>query len=317
LATVALSATLAVGAAGTSAGAATTPGTPDGTTGDTRIVDAENGAIEVPADPQRVATLGRSTASFLDLGGEPVGVTELGADDLAALSEQQQAAYRAATLLGTGASEADLELLATLEPDLIVISAPDADFQQMKGQLQTIAPTVFLSFQSDWNDRLEVLAEASNLTDVLEEQKAGYEERVARILDTYSAVIESTSFGEVSRGEFDEPGMFVLNGSLCSEVARADLGLDIPDLGEGGEQRSFEQLGELAEYDVLLYPVDHEGNVPEEFAAVMETNAWQALPAVTSGHAVGVYCPWSRSYNFSSQYLDSLDRALASLPAED
>lgn len=327
LTTVMVSAALMATALASSAGATTpddtgstagdTTGESPSDAGDTRIVEADNGSIEVPADPQRVATLGRSTASFLDLGGEPVGVTELGADDLAALAEDQQAAYAAATLLGSGASEADLELLATLEPDLIVMSAPDADYEQMKGQLQAIAPTVFLGFDTDWEVRLDVLAAASNRTDVLDEQRAAYEERVARIRETYADVIETTTFAEVSRGEFLDPGLFVLNGSLCSEVARADLGLDIADLGDGGEERSFEQLGELADYDVLIFPVDHDGNVPDDFAPVTETNAWNALEAVTSGRAVGVYCPWSRSYDFSSQYMDSLDAALASLPAQD
>jgi len=327
LAAVVVTATLALTTFGSSASAAMTTGAttsattgPDdaNTTSDTRLVEAENGTIEVPAAPQRVATLGRSTASFLDLGGQPVGVTQLGDNDFAALSEAHQAAYNAATLLGATASEADLELLATLEPDLIVISVPQADYEQMKAQLQAIAPTVWFGFDSDWTVRLAMLADATNLTDVLDEQRAGYEERVARIQQTYADLIANTTFGEVSRNFWeDQPGVFLLNGSLCTEVARADLGLDIPDVGENGEERSFEQIGELSEFDVILYPVDRDGNVSENFVSMSEANAWKALPLVISGHAVGVYCPWSRSYNFYSQYMDSLERALASLPASE
>ncbi len=47
---------------------------------------------------------------------------------------------------------------------------------------------------------------------------------------------------------------------------------------------------------------------------VVETNTWKALPAVNSGHALGVFCPGNNSYGAVLQYLDSLDRALATLP---
>src|SRR5690606_37351328 len=185
--------------------------------------------------------------------------TELSTGNFDALLPDQQAAYEAATNLGPSGSEADLERLASLEPDLIFISVPDSDFEQMRGQLEAIAPTIFLSFQSDWEERLEILAEASNRMDVLDGQKADFNERVDDIRANYPEIIENYTFAEVSRGANTEPAVFTLNGSVCTEVVRADVGLDIADLGEGGESRSYEQIGELAGYDVILYPVDHDG----------------------------------------------------------
>lgn len=284
---------------------------------ETRTVEADNGTIEVPADPQRVATLGRAGLPFIVLGGEPVAVTAQTDGDIAPLTESQQAAFRAATVVGASAGEADLEALAALAPDLILFSAPNGDFEQMKDQLNSIAPTVFLSFQTDWNVRLDVLAAASNKTAALDAQKDEWRQGVDAFREKYSELLADTTFAEADRWASQEGGVFVLNWSICSEVARADLGLDLTDLGEGGEQRSFEQIGELAEYDVILYPVDHEGNVPARFVPMMETNAWNALPAVQSGRALGVYCNGDRSYQFASQYLDSLDRALATLPAAE
>ncbi|MCC6437335.1 MAG: ABC transporter substrate-binding protein [Acidimicrobiales bacterium] len=295
-------------------GTSTTPDPSPTAESETRTVEADNGTVEVPADPQRIAVISRATGSFLALDGEPIAVTELSTNNFAALLEHQQAAYRAATNLGPSGSEADLELLASLEPDLIIISVPDSDFEQMKDQLKAIAPTIFLSFQSDWKQRVEIIAEAGNLVDVLDQQKADYAGRVTAIKATYSQVIENDTFAEVSRGANSEPAVFTLNGSFCTEVVRADIGLDIVDLGEGGESRSYEQIGELADYDVILYPVDHEGNVTEAFRPMTETTAWQALPAVTSGRTVGVYCPQDRSYLGNSQYMESLDRGLAALP---
>jgi len=281
---------------------------------ETRIVEADNGTVEVPADPQRVATLGRANLPFIVLGGKPVAVTAQSDGDIAPLTAEQQAAYRAATVVGASAGEADLEALATVKPDLIVYSAPNGDFEQMKEHLNAIAPTVFLSFQTDWNVRLDALAAATNKTDVLDAQKAAWRQGVEAFRQKYSGLLASATFAEADRWASQEAGAFVLNWSICSEVARSDLGLDLTDLGEGGAQLSFEQIGELAEYDVILYPVDHEGNVPARFVPVMETNAWKALPAVQSGRALGVYCNGDRSYQFALQYLDSLDNALATLP---
>ena len=61
---------------------------------------------------------------------------------------------------------------------------------------------------------------------------------------------------------------------------------------------------------------DAEGNPKAPFEPVVETNTWKALPAVKSGRALGLFCPGNNSYGPVLQDLDSLDRALASLPKE-
>src|SRR5690606_41695521 len=49
---------------------------------ETRTVEADNGTIEVPAAPQRVAAIGNASLPFIDLGGVPVGVTTMRASAL-------------------------------------------------------------------------------------------------------------------------------------------------------------------------------------------------------------------------------------------
>nr|MDT0657325.1 ABC transporter substrate-binding protein [Micromonospora sp. DSM 115978] len=287
-------------------------------TAETRSVTAENGTIEIPADPQRIVTIGNTTMPFIDLGGEPVGVTEASASELASIPADQTAAYEAA--VNVGSEEIDLEKLASLEPDLILVQFHSSDWDEVGTQIESIAPTVYWGLDTEWKTFADAIAEAGNLTDGLNEQKAEFEEKVTGIKEKHADAIANTKFVDVSRGDWNDPGTFYIADIGCSEIARDDLGLDLPEAAEGADPLAytslpFEQISSLAEYDVITYPIDAEGRPTEPFQAVVETNTWKALPAVTSGHALGVNCPGNNSYGPVLQYLDSLDSALATLPA--
>jgi iron complex transport system substrate-binding protein len=221
--------------------------------------------------------------------------------------------------LGPSGGEVDLEKLASLKPDLILANMPATDFQQIEQELESIAPTVFFGLDADWKTLADGFAEAGNTTAALSEQKAEFEEHVARIQETYREVIDDTSFVALDRYASSDPATFVITHIGCVEIAQDEVGLNLPEHpdGKNGETQSFEQIGELSRYDVILYPVDAEGQATEPFAPVVETNAWKALPAVNSGHALGVFCPGNNSYGSVLRYLDSLDRALATLPAKE
>ncbi|MCC6437334.1 MAG: ABC transporter substrate-binding protein [Acidimicrobiales bacterium] len=300
---------------GTSTTASPSPTAESGT----RQVEADNGTIEVPANPQRVAAIGNASLPFIDLGGEPVGVTEMRASTLALLPEEQKGTFEAAMNLGPSGGEVDLEKLASLEPDLILAQLPTSDFELIKEQLESIAPTVFFGLGTEWKTLADGLAAAGNLTDGLSEQKAEFEAHVATIQETYREIIDDTTFVMLDRYASSDPATFVITHIGCIEIAQDDIGLNLPEHAEGnnGEVQSFEQIGELSRYDVILYPVNAQGQATEPFAPVVETNAWQALPAVTSGHALGVFCPGNNSYGSVLRYLDSLDQALATLPSDE
>ena len=287
---------------------------------DTRTVEADNGTIEIPADPQRVATLGNTTLAFIDLGGKPVAVTAESDSDVARLPEDQQATYASATILAASADEVDMEQLASLNPDLILVQVPRGEFESLAARLEAIAPTVFYGLDTEWKALADGIAEAGNITGALGEQKAEFESRLAAIKEKYGAIIEGNSFVDITRWASSDPGTFAIADIGCSEIGRDEVGIDYPEAAEGAEplawaSYSFEQLGELSQYDVITYPVDANGQPTEPFVPVVETNTWQALPAVTSGRALGLFCPGNNSYGAVLQYLDSLDRALATLPA--
>ncbi|PZF86169.1 ABC transporter substrate-binding protein [Jiangella anatolica] len=289
-------------------------------TAETRSVTAENGTIEIPADPQRIVTIGNTTMPFIDLGGEPVGVTEASASELVSIPAEQKAAYEGA--VNVGSEEIDLEKLASLEPDLILVQFHSSDWDEVGTQLESVAPTVYWGLDIEWKAFADAIAEAGNLTEGLNEQKAEFEEKVTGIQEEYGEIIDGTSFVDVSRGDWNDPGTFYIADIGCSEIARDDLGLDLPEAAEGEDPLAytnlpFEQLSSLAEYDVITYPVDAEGHPTEPFQAVTQTSTWKALPAVTDGRALGVFCSGNNSYGPVLQYLDSLDSALASLQAKE
>ncbi|SCG03870.1 hypothetical protein GA0115255_118541, partial [Streptomyces sp. Ncost-T6T-2b] len=60
-------------------------------------------------------------------------------------------------------------------------------------------------------------------------------------------------------GDWSDPGTFYIADIGCSEIARDDIGLDLPAAAEGKdplayESLPFEQIGELSTYDVITYP---------------------------------------------------------------
>ena len=285
-----------------------------------RTVQAGNGAIQVPAAPQRVATLGNTTLPFIDLGGNRSASRRSRTPTSRRCPRTSRRAYDAATILAPSADEVDMEKLAGLKPDLILVQVPEPEFESIKAQLTVIAPTVFFGLDTEWKALADGVAQAGNVTGALSTQKAEFEQRRTALKEKYRGIIDRTSFVDVTRYSSSDPGTFAIADIGCSEIARDEVGMNFPKAADGADPLAwtampFEQIGALSKYDAITYPVDAAGRPTEPFAPVVETNTWKALPEVTSGHALGVFCPGNNSYGSVIRYLDSLDRALATLPA--
>lgn len=273
---------------------------------ETRTVKADNGDIEVPAEPERVAVLTNAVMPYLDMGGTPAAVTDLSAGALADLPADQQAAYRSATNVADGDGNVDYEKLASVDPDVIIIATNRDSYDDAESDLTSIAPTILLDQASDWKSRVTATAEGGNLLDAYGKQKDAYDTMVSDIRDKYSDTLKNRKLVEAYYTS--TPGMFSINGSLCAEAISEEGLIDFTPVEN---QVSLEKVGSLSPYDVILYSVGSDGAPSEEMKPVLETEAWKALPAVKADNAQPVYCPWGRSYGFMTKYLEGLDHALA------
>ncbi len=136
---------------------------------DTQTFEADNGPIEVPAAPQRIVTIGNTSQPYVDLGGKPVGASSYWA--LERLPADQQAVFAAATEIG---EEVDLELVASLSPDLIIVQMDDAGFEAIEDELKSIASTVFWSLDTEWKEFSDEIAVAANLTEGLDAMRGEF-----------------------------------------------------------------------------------------------------------------------------------------------
>jgi iron-siderophore transport system substrate-binding protein len=127
-----------------------------------QVTDATGRKVEVPSDPQKVVTLSEPTLdAALALGVEPVGATtgrgQKGVSTY--LADKAKKAEVVATV-----AEADMEKLAALQPDLILLDETTAVKSEVS-KLQAIAPTVVTAkLNEDWKKAFTSTAEALNKT---------------------------------------------------------------------------------------------------------------------------------------------------------
>jgi iron complex transport system substrate-binding protein len=319
--TAALSAALVLAACGGGGDAGDDVGD---TAAETRTVEADNGAIEIPADPQRIVALG-SPQTYLALGVEPVAFGEKATEsNLAWLPAEAAEVNDAAAEVG---DEPDYEKIAGLTPDLIVVYEPEhvlAGDKYDEERLTSIAPTVYFELSNaEWKTQVERLADALDAVDAFEAGKAEYDALVAEIDAEYADLLGSTTFMVLQRwgGDFT-PETGTLNmeypGSYCTayaEDARLDIIPEAPADGTLDLELSMEQLSDtVADADVILYPLEADGSVKPEFAPVLESNIWQSLPQVQDGRALGVQCNRTATYASKVPNLESLQEALGTLP---
>ncbi|WP_030611923.1 ABC transporter substrate-binding protein [Streptomyces fulvoviolaceus] len=142
-----------------------------------QITDAQGRKVEVPTAPKKVVTLSEPTLdAALALGVEPVGATsgrgQTGVSTY--LADKASKAEVVATV-----AEADMEKLAALQPDLILLDETTGAKRELS-KLQAIAPTVVTAkLNEDWKKAFTATADALNQKSEGEKVLSDYEADVA------------------------------------------------------------------------------------------------------------------------------------------
>jgi iron complex transport system substrate-binding protein len=208
----------------------------------------------IPDQPQRiVATRGDSIVTpLLDIGAPLVGagfrtdneITYVrGAADIFGMD-----VVTAAGLAQVGESEPDMEAIAGLEPDLIILPAWQVELAE---KASAIAPTVVMPDNLPFLEHLAMLADATGLMGVYEQRLAAYEAKIERI----KTQLGNPSAISVSRLDIAEGGLwFYPNWGAVDQVIN-DVGFSRPSIqAEATESRSeisFEMLPEF-DGDILI-----------------------------------------------------------------
>ncbi|MCR2806394.1 iron-hydroxamate ABC transporter substrate-binding protein [Paenibacillus soyae] len=237
--------------------------------------ESQSGSIEIPANPQRIVAL-TNAPNILSLDGTLVGVDEwtkknpLFTDKLANVET---------------VSDADLEKIIELDPDLIVAG----DYMQNLDKLADIAPTIVYT----WG-KLDYLQQQLEIGKVLNK-----EEEAQSWIDDFTA--RAKAAGEeikahigaeatVSVFEYDMKSFYVFgnNWARGTEILYQAMGLNMTDkvkqdaLGPGYHTLSLEVVPEYAG-DYIVLSKNKEGD-----STFLESETWKNISAVKNGRVIEV-----------------------------
>jgi iron complex transport system substrate-binding protein len=247
-----------------------------------REVTHSMGVADVPDAPQRVVVLtNEGTEALLAIGITPVGAVRswLGDPWYDHISGQMADV----TVLGEE-SAVDLELLAALEPDLII--GTKVRHEKIYEQLSAIAPTVISErLRGDWKVNMALYAEAVGKTAEAEAAFAAYDTRVAAISEQLGeAKAEQISLVRFMAGRTRIYLKDTFAGTVLGQIGFARPASQ--DRDEFADEVTKERIPDF-NGDRLFYFVYETGDGAADSAAAewMADPLWAALPVVQAGKA--------------------------------
>lgn len=292
----------------------------------TRTFEAQNGAIEIPVEPQRIVTCGYATLPLLQAEANLVASCEW-TREINDMSPDVRAAYDAIPRVGADADASTLnyEAIAVADPDLIILGVPVFALEDIDMTiLESLAPVVMIgpTKPSEWRILGEQYADAANVVDEYGAFKGRYEVLAADIASRYET-LDGISFGGICSVCAGDDGTFTREYASSYVTNLFDeLGFSVPGQpidSEGpqhAETLSIENLSEsFADVDVIVYGLDADGNIPPTAQSLFDSPLWQSLPAVQAGNVIAVEHSSASTYETAILALQSIDASLAALPA--
>ena len=253
-----------------------------------------------------------STYNLLDLGLVPAGAME-GLDSV--INPRYADIYARLTKVGSY-FEPDLEVIATLAPDLILASTGQEEVQD---RLTAIAPTVLVTAttSSTWPQAAQQVAVAVGRETQLESLRSAYTTRAAEIEARHGARLAELTWAMIWQGKSE--GFSVRsaksNGGQVLELAGVRFNaLTRQADGDADTELSWEEIDKIADADVICLPGTTTGE-PDPGTELIRTNKlFAGLEAAKSGRVLTFDYMTPGSYLNATQLLEELDLALTSLP---
>ncbi len=248
----------------------------------TRIVSTLRGDVEVPVEPQRVAS-DQYMGQLLKLGIVPVGVR----DGMLTEGWIEKAGIRQETLSGIeslGGFPMNAEKLISLNPDLIIGS-----IEKNIEQYEKIGTTVFLPYWEGLStagplEKFRRISEIFGKEEIVDAWIAEYKQKVEQAREQIAGIIKD---GEtVSVVQIGTKALYVLaakggnyGSSTIYEMLQLPPTVKAKEMTDGFANVSLEVLQDYLGDHVFVYVNDK-----TDAEEVMNSALWKGAPAVKNGH---------------------------------
>ena len=229
--------------------------------------------VEIPADPQRIVSLGAKnvTVPMIELGVMPVGsqgtLPAGGTPTIRASAVSTGVDFNNSDITFVGDYPVDLELVAALGPDLIIW--PDWQSDVTLDQLELIAPTVAYATDSTLHDAQAFYATLLEAEDELGASRDRFNAQLAQL----SALVPEGTTVSIVHGNDEGIWTTYPYGNLTLILEGAGFTtVDIQATIPAGEYPTFsaERLQEFdADWIFTTYRTDR-GQTPDDAIAAME-----------------------------------------------
>ncbi|WAL70214.1 iron-siderophore ABC transporter substrate-binding protein [Kitasatospora sp. YST-16] len=248
-----------------------------------RSVKHALGTAEIKAQPKRVVVLDSGELDDVTL----LGITPVGAVAPHLKTEGGFPAYLKGKVDGTKdvgpMNEPNLELIASLKPDLILTSK--VRHEKVYDKLNAIAPTVMAETTGEpWKANLKLYAQALGKETEAAKALGDYEARAAKLGEEIKAKYNGTA-PSVSVVRFVAGPTRLYQNASFSGVVLKDAGLaraiKAPDVDKAMLDVSPEQINQ-ADADLVFVTTSDDPSKTKQ-AEVQQTAVWQGLNAVKNG----------------------------------
>ncbi|GAA4871511.1 iron-siderophore ABC transporter substrate-binding protein [Kitasatospora terrestris] len=245
-----------------------------------RSVKHAMGTAEIKAQPKKVVVLDSGELDDVTL----LGITPVGAVAPHLKTEGGFPAYLKGKIDGTKdvgpMAEPNLELIASLKPDLILTSK--VRHQKVYDKLNAIAPTVMAETTGQpWKENLALYAQALGKEAEAKKALADYEARAAQLGEAVKAKYAGKA-PTVSVVRFVAGPTRLYQNASFSGVVLKDVGMgraiQAPDVDKAMLEVSPEQINQ-ADADLVFVTTSDDPSKTKQ-AEVQQTAVWQGLNAV-------------------------------------